>query len=606
MGGICGFVGLDGESLVKKMSQTLSHRGPCESIFIDKNVGLCSRDIDEEGLGRNEDGTIQVVLDGELFNLKELWNILKRKGHKLSSCSKSEVTAHLYEEYGKLAVNKLRGSFSLALWNQKRKMLLLARDREGEKSIFYTISKEALCFASEIQTLLHCGLTEKKLNPVGLDYYFSWGHVPAPETLFEDIKKLPPAHYLMYKENRATLHKYWNLDFSKIEYGINEEEWYRRIYNMLIESISIRLPKGPIGILLGGLDSSAMAAMMKKLTDEPLMSFTINFENEEFNEPYAKYVAEWLGIEAYEKTLEARDAIRIIPKLVHVFDDLRIDSVITLPTFLALTIAKEKVGTVFTADGADCTFWSWGWGPSKVQKPKLTSAVSNLRNPQTALRAWRIVANSVRAKITSAHLPRDLRPLYNSEYYHENELKELLGRSSTVNVYAPFLECLKYPADNLGSKIRKMCLKNKEFEVIGGWGVERLGTICSHFQLGLRTPFEDHKLKELAARIPPLLKQPDEFSDKYIFRKMLLRYSILPKEVVKQRKWGFGWGLTGLIANWFRGELREYVEQTVAENIDMIKPVLNEGAVMKYSKKGRPLQILSLLTFVLWYKRFFT
>ena len=129
--------------------------------------------------------------------------------------------------------------------------------------------------------------------------------------------------------------------------------------------------------------------------------------------------------------------------------------------------------------------------------------------------------------------------------------------------------------------------------------------MCSHFQLGLRTPFEDHKLKELAARIPSLLKQPDEFSDKYIFRKTLLKYSILPKEVVKQRKWGFGWGLTGLMAKGFRGELKEYVEQTVAEGIGIVNPVLKESAVRKYLRKGRPLQVLSLLAFILWYKRFF-
>lgn len=608
MGGLCGFVGLGDKSIVRKMSQSISHRGFREDIFIDKNIGLCLRSFNEEVLGKNEDGNIRVAFNGEIFNTEKLRNILERKGHELFYHSNSELVAHLYEECGCLVVNKLRGSFSLALWDSEKKRFLLARDREGEQSVFYVISGKSLYFASEISALLCCGLIEKKVNPKGLDYYFSWGSVPAPETLFKGIKKVPPSHFLIYKGNRIILRKYWSLDFSKIGYGIDEDEWCRRIYNMLVESVSIRLTKSPLGILLGGLDSSATAALIKKLTDEPLKSFTVSFGSEESNALYAKYVAEWLGLNAYERTLEARDFIKIIPKLTSVFDDLKIDSIITVPTFFALEMVKEKVNTVFTADGADCVFWSWGWNTPKTQRAKLASRLSSFRRHGVSLKAlmvWRIAANSVRAHLLKSRLPRDLQPLYDEQYYHADELRELLGRPNLVNLYAPFLECLKYPADELGSKIRKMCLKNKEFEVIGGWGVERLGTICSHFRLRLRTPFEDHRLKELAARIPPLLKQPDEFSDKYIFRKTLLKYSLLPKKIVKQRKWGFGWGLAGLMENWFKGELKEYVEQTVAENLGEVKPFLKENAVMKYLKKGRPQQILLLLSFILWYKRFF-
>jgi len=619
MGGICGFLGLSDKSLLKKMSQGISHRGFHEEFFIDANVGLCSRStIKEDGLGKNEDNSVWVAFDGEVFNADGLRRNLENSGHIFSSLCVAELMAHLYEEHGYSAVAELRGPFSLALWDADEKSLLLARDREGEKSLFYTYFNKGIYFASEIKALSRCNLMKKTLNPRGLDYYFSWGNVPAPETLFIGVKKLPPSCLLFYElgENKAVLQKYWDLNFSEIEYGVSEDEWCKRIYDVLFESISIRLTKGPFGILLGGLDSSAVAALMRRLTSEPLKSVTIMFENEEFNESYSRYVAEWLGIEAYEKTLYARDFIRIIQNLVQIFDDLKIDLLITIPSFLALETAKKKANTVFTADGADCAFWSWGWTTSKPRKPKLPSTISTLRLKRRypaniyevrnmGAKVLRTLRDSIKSRILTAHLPLELRMLYGDQYFHEDELQELLGRRSIVNVYSPFLKCLESPSDDLISKANRMRLVNKEFEVIGGWGVERLGSICSHLHLGLRTPFEDHKLKELAARIPPLLKQPNDTLDKYIFRKTLLKYSVLPKEVVKQRKWGFGWGLGELAAKWFKGELKDFIEQTVDEGATLVKPVLKENVLKKYVRKGRPLQVLSLVTFILWYKIFF-
>jgi asparagine synthase (glutamine-hydrolysing) len=619
MGGICGFLGLGDKSLLKKMSQGISHLGFHEEFFVDKNVGICSKSIiEEQGLGKNEDNSVWVAFDGETFNDESLRGNLEEKGHNFSSFRPAELIAHLYEEHGHLAVKELRGSFSLALWDANEKTLILARDREGEKPVFYTYSNGGIYFASGIKALLRCNLIERMLNPIGLDYYFSWGHVPAPETLFVGIKKLPPSYLLIFKygENKAILQKYWDLDFSEIEYDVSEDEWCRRIYDILVECISIRLKKGPLGILLGGLDSSAVAALVRRLTNEPLRSVTIMFENEEFNESYSRHVAEWLGIEAYEKTLYAKDFIRIIPELVQIFDDLRIDLLITIPSFLALETVKEKAKTVFTADGADCAFWSWGWSSSKPRKPKILSTISTSllkrRHPlnihevwNVASKAWSTLRESINSRILTAHLPFELRILYGDQYFHEDELQKLLGRRSIVDVYSPFLKCLERPADDLGSKANRMRLVNKEFEVIGGWCVERLGSICAHFHLGLRTPFEDYKLKELAARIPPSLKQPSNTLDKYIFRKTLLKYSILPKEVVKQRKWGFGWGLGEIAARWFKGELKDFIEQTVDESATLVKPVLKQNVLKKYVRKGRPVQVLSLVTFILWYKSFF-
>lgn len=619
MGGICGFLGYGDQSLLKKMSQEISHRGLYEDLFVDKNVGMCSRGVaKEDSLGKNEDGSLIVALDGEILNAEELRTSLKFKGHNFSSFNYAELLTHLYEEYNYQAVNELRGSFSFALWDSNKKLLLLARDREGEKSVFYVFSNGSIYFASEIKPFLHCGVIEKKLNQSGLDYFFSWGHVPAPETLFAGVMKLPPSHLLTYKysENKIVLHKYWDLDFSKIEYDVSEDEWCRRIYSMLVESVSIRLKKGPFGVLLGGLDSSAIAALIRKLTNEPISSVTIMFENEEFDKSYSKYVAEWLGIEALEKTLYAKDFIRTIEEITRIFDDLRIDLVITIPSFLALETIKGKAKTVFTGDDSDCAFWSWGWPHSDKRKPKFPltalrflskgSYSENVPNPWTIMsKVWRSLEDSLKAKILTANLHPELKSLYYYQYFHEDELRELLGRCSSVNVYSPFVKCVKSPADDFEEKMNRMRVMFKAFDVIGGWGVERVGVICSHIDLIARMPFVDHKLNELTARIPPLLKQPDDKTEKYIFKKTLLKFSVLPKEVIKQKKWGFGWELPEIAARWFKGELKDYVEQTLNESTPLIKHILREKHIKKYTREGRPIQVLSLLTFILWYRHFF-
>ena len=632
MGGICGLVGISDRRLVEIMSHAIRYRGPHEKVLIDKGISLCSRSLDgKDGLAVNEDGQVWVSFDGEIFNKTSLEELLKSNGHDFSSSCNAETVVHLYEEYGDLCVNQLRGPFAFSLWDSRKKSLLLARDRNGERSIYFAFSDGLFLFGSEIKALLNSGLIEKRLNPYGLDYFFSWGHVPAPATLFDGIQKVPPSHLLLYEENKTTLSKYWDLDFSKIEYGTDEDEWCKRIYDILTDCVRMRLTKGPLGILLGGFDSSVLASLTRRLTDEPLKSFTISFEDEESNEPYAKFVADWLGIEAYEKTLTVKDLITIIQELVLIFDDLRADLAPTIPTFLALKTAKEHVKTVFTADGADLSFWSWGWAPSRswmltelrtrasrlLSKDKKVNSTIESRPSERRLtsvthassriaNALRLFNNDLRVQIQRAHLPSDVQPVCEAQYYLEAELKELLGRRVLINVYTPFFECVECPVNDLGSRINRMRLVNKEFEVIGGWGVERLGDICLCFSLCLRTPFEDYKLKEMTSKIPPSLKQPNEQTDKYILRKTALKYSLLPKVVAKQRKRGFGWGRFWY--DWFIGnrELKDYAAQIISEGSKRVKSILREKAVSKYLRHGRPLQVLSLLMFILWYNRFFS
>jgi len=618
MGGISGFVGLSDRSLLEKMSYAIRHRGPYENFFIDKDVGLSSRSLDgKDGLARNEDGSIWVALDGEIYNRADLRNVLEANGHELSSVCDSELVAHLYEEYGCSCVDELRGSFAFPLWDSAKKSLLLARDRDGERSIFYGVVDGIFLFASEIKALLCYGTLEKRINVQGLKYYFTWGHVPAPDTLLAGIKKLPPSCMLIYRENEIDLRRYWNLDFSKIEYGLDEDEWCDRIYDMLTDSVRVRLREGPLGISLGGIDSSTLASIITRLTDESLKSFTISFEDERLNEPCARFVADWLGIEAYERTLYAKDLVRILPELAYSFDDLKVDVAPTLPTFLSLEMAKEQVKTIFTGDHADCVFWGWGWTVPEPWVSKMIPKIPTEKPIHPLLYLSysipiAIVRDATRFALRSfvkrtINLPWDMKFLHSSQYYHENELQELFGhRDPTVHFYAPFTECVEYPADDLLTKINRMRLVNKSFEVIGGWGAERLGDLSSRFSLRIGEPFRDHKLQEMAAKIPPHLQQPNEQAGKYIFKRTILRYSLLPSKVVNQRKWGFGWGLHRLVSRWFRGELEDYAEQTILGGVRRVRPILKEKAVMRYIRRGNAVQILSLLMFILWYDRFFS
>ncbi|MCL4499239.1 MAG: asparagine synthase (glutamine-hydrolyzing), partial [Chloroflexi bacterium] len=314
MCGIAGTLNLDNSRVDKRalhrMMGSLVHRGPDdEGIYVDGPVGLGFRRlsiIDLEGGHQplsNEDGSIWIIFNGEVYNFQELRQDLEKRGHQFRTYTDTETIVHLYEENGPRCVEKLNGMFAFALWDAKRRRLVLARDRLGVKPLCYHLDGRRLAFGSEIQALLTDPDLSRELDPVALAQYLKLWYIPSPRTIFKSIRKLPPAHLLICEKGQVRLERYWKLDFSR-KLDLTDAEWGERILDLLKDAVRIRLISDvPLGAFLsGGIDSSMVVALMSQATSRPVKTFSIGFDDEAFNElPYARQVAKRFGTAHYEE-----------------------------------------------------------------------------------------------------------------------------------------------------------------------------------------------------------------------------------------------------------------------------------------------------------------
>ncbi|MBU1869028.1 MAG: asparagine synthase (glutamine-hydrolyzing), partial [Candidatus Omnitrophica bacterium] len=358
---------IDRDTLVA-MNESLFHRGPDDQgYFIRGNVGLGMRRlsiIDIKGGNQpiyNENKTICVVCNGEIYNYIELRNELEGKGHRFSTNTDVEVIAHLYEEYGQDLVQKLRGMFAFALYDLSAKKLILGRDRLGIKPLYYSFQKGILLFASELKAILRYPGLERKLSYEALSDYLTYLYIPSPETIYENIYKLPPAHLLVFKNKDFALNQYWEIDYRKQKE--QREEYYLENFNDLLrETIKMHLmSEVPLGAFLsGGVDSSSIVALMAEVMDSPVKTFSVGFDVSDFNElKYAKLLANRFNTEHHEINLMP-DIINILPKLVSYFDEPFADSS-AIPTYLVSEFAKKRVTVCLAGDGGDELFAGYGW-----------------------------------------------------------------------------------------------------------------------------------------------------------------------------------------------------------------------------------------------------
>ena len=344
MCGICGIVYHDPERQVnehqlRRMSESIRHRGPDDGgEFVRGHVGLGFRRlaiIDLSPAGHqpmtNEDGSVWIVFNGEIYNYQELREELLAKGHVFHSRTDTETILHLWEEEGERCVERLRGMFALAIWDSKQQCLFLARDREGQKPLFYAQLEDRLLFGSEIKTILHDPDFHPSPDLEAIHLYLAYQSVPAPYSAFKDIKKLPPAHSLLYKNGRISLRQYWKLSYKEkriIKTPQDEIALQEEIIDHLREAVRIRLmSEVPLGAFLsGGIDSSIIVALMAGLMDQPVKTFSIGFTHDEYNElPYARQVAERYETEHHE-FIVTPDAQAIFPELVWHYNEPFADS----------------------------------------------------------------------------------------------------------------------------------------------------------------------------------------------------------------------------------------------------------------------------------------
>ena len=372
MCGICGKISLDNEpvdsALLKSMASCLSHRGPDdEGIYIKGNTGLGHRRLSIIDLSplayqpmSNEDGTVWIVYNGEIYNFIGLREDLIKKGHVFRSRSDTETIIHSYEEYGVECLKSLRGMFAFALWDEKDRTLFIARDRVGKKPLYYRHSQNAFIFASEIKSILRDESFSRKPDHSAIHHYLTYQYVPSPWTAFEGIRKLPPAHYLVLRDGQAEIKRYWKLAYLP-KHAMEEEDLKDEIIERLRESVRIRLVSDvPLGAFLsGGIDSSAVVALMSGIINEPVKTFSIGFKEAAYNElPYARLVADRFQTNHKEFVVEPK-AIDILDKLVWHYNEPFADPS-AIPTYYVSELAREHVTVILNGDGGDENFAGYG------------------------------------------------------------------------------------------------------------------------------------------------------------------------------------------------------------------------------------------------------
>jgi len=579
MCGICGIIEFDGKPIerdvVRRMADSLQHRGPDEAGYhFAPGIGLGHRRLSIIDLNTgqqplcNEDGTIWIIFNGEIYNYDELREPLIAKGHKFRTRSDTEVIVHLYEELGEKCFAQLRGMFSIALWDGRRKQLLLARDRIGKKPLFYYHTGSTVIFGSELKAILSVGAEDGGLNTTALADYFTFLYIPAPKTIYRNIKKVRAAHYMVFSENGVREQQYWDLPFGHIEQK-SEDAWCELIREHLSEAVRVRLmSEVPLGSFLsGGVDSSAVVACMSRLLKEPVTTCAVGFDESRYSEiEHARNVAQHVGSRYYE-TMVRPSATEIVRRLAWHYDEPFADSS-AVPTYYVSHAARQHVTVALSGDGGDESFAGYKryaydvadtrlrslvpsavrhnvlrplgqWYPPLEKAPRVFRAKSLLQrmadDPLDAYLARITVPEWIRESILSDDLKaglKDYDPLEQyREHYRRADTPDLLSRIQ-------YLDIKTYLTDDI-------CVK-----------VDRASMAVS---LEVRAPLLDHKLMELAARIPSGLKLR-KGSGKYIFKKAVR--GMLPEGLVDRPKQGFGVP----VAEWFRGELREQAEQALMAN----------------------------------------
>jgi len=363
--GIAGVIGRSGEQVdateVHRMCQTIVHRGPDdEGIYVRGPVGLGMRRLSIIDLSgghqpiHNEDKSIWVVYNGEIYNFPELRKELEARGHQFYTRSDTEIIVHLYEEMGADCIQKLRGMFGIALYDERKRSLLLARDRIGQKPLHYAFSGGRLYFGSEIKTILAVAPELAEINLEGLLQYFYFGYIPDPLTAFKNIHKLPPGHLMEYSNGQMKIRQYWDVPAYNTAAPKSEEECLEELEARLTEAVRIRLISDvPLGALLsGGVDSSIVVGLMSKVSSGPVKTFSIGFRNADFNEAeYARMVAKKFGTDHHELIVDPNIG-ETLEMLSHMMEEPFGDSSM-IPTYYVSKLARQHVTVALSGDGGD-------------------------------------------------------------------------------------------------------------------------------------------------------------------------------------------------------------------------------------------------------------
>ena len=620
MCGICGLVSLDGASSPDRaalgaMSETMVHRGPdSDGAIVDGPVGLAVRRlsiIDLEGGDQpiaNEDRSVQVVQNGEIYNYRELRAELERRGHRFSTRSDTEVLVHLYEEQGPRFVDGLRGMFALALWDSRQRRLVLARDRFGIKPLYYRIAGPTLSFASELKALLGQPDFQRQIDLDALEAFLAFNSIPAPLTIFSGVRKLPAGHLLTWEGSEPQVERYARprpVAAADVR-AEGDEELAAELRERLRDSVRAHLVADvPVGVLLsGGVDSSALTALAASESSERVSTFSIGFEESSFDElSAARLVAERYGTDHHELVIRP-DAVELLPRLVEAFDEPFADSS-ALPTYLVSQLAAGSVKVALSGEGGDELFGGYYTYVADQIAPRLAPAAKALRGVIERLPSSSAKASlDYKAKrfVRGAHLPPLERHHAWKEIFSDEARAELLARRRDGNSNPLDLYRARYRETEGAEPLARLQDLDLGIYLVDDLLVKTDRASMAH-SLEARVPFCDPAVAELALALPTAQKVRG-FAKKRLLRRAVA--PLLPRSIVRAPKRGFSVPM----AAWLRGELEPFARQVLAPETvarqgyfrsDQVSRLLDAHVA---GREDLSRQIWGLMTFTLWVERY--
>jgi asparagine synthase (glutamine-hydrolysing) len=626
MCGIAGIYNFGGhlpvtQKLLEDMCQVIEHRGPDDEGYYRQGefgMGMRRLSIIDVAGGQqpifNEDGSIGIVFNGEIYNYRELMSQLEKKGHVFKTSCDTETIVHLYEEKGDDCITELRGMFAFALWDSRQKKLLLARDRVGKKPLFYWLDGQRCVFGSEIKSILQDPAIEKNLNLEAMADYFTFLCVPWPKTIFRGIWKLPPAHKAVVTPQGMKISSYWDLSFEENFSEENLPEISERLVAELRDSVACRLESEvPLGAFLsGGIDSSAVVALMASLQKDPVTSVSIGFQERDHDElPYAEQIAREFHTQHFEHIVKP-DALQVLEKLVWHFDEPFADSS-ALPTYYVCKAAREHVTVALSGDGGDELFGGYRRYFYDVLEDGLRARLPEfvrryLVSPLAAIYPkadW--LPQFLRAKTLLTNLTLSPnRGYYNSRSIFKEPMRRCLLRPEVVEElgsYDPFsvlephfqrtqswprlsqlqyVDLKTYLHDDILVKVDRMSMANS---------------------LEVRSPLLDQKLWHFLAGVSPDLKIRGK-ERKFIFKKAM--EPMVPRRILYRRKRGF----VVPLAQWFRGSVKKFGEELFLGSGKGKSGLFDAQYVRtiwrdhQSGKRNYATHLWTVLMFELWHRKF--
>lgn len=619
MCGIAGFVGTGGREILERMTRSLRHRGPDEEGFFFMFSGACPVALGSRRLsiidlrgGRqpiaNEDNTIHVILNGEIYNFQELRKQLESR-HTFTTHTDTEVIVHLYEEKGEACVQELEGMFAFALWDARKNKLLLARDRFGEKPLFYAHAAEAFLFGSELKALMEHPLFQREMDTSSLEKYFIYEHIPAPHTIFKNVFKLPAAHYLVLENGKSVIKEYWNIadviqDTCLSERGALElldKKLDAAVQKMLVADV-------PLGMFLsGGIDSSTIAYYAQQSASRPIKTFSIGFDDAAFDESrYAGRVAKRLGTDHYMRMFKAAELEQVVRDVYGKLDEPLADPSL-VPTYLLSCLAREHVTVALSGDGSDELFMGY--------QTFLAQRIAALygRVPRGLRRVVEKIALSLPTSFS--YLSIDYRakkfvegfeypPLVQNQLwigaFSPREAEMLLGRAVRAGVFEDIYTHAARVASYDSFHQLSYLYQKQYLQDFATAKVDRASMMAS---LEARSPFLDADLAAFAFSLPLSMKLRG-MTGKYILRRLMAPR--LGGDIAWRAKKGFQPPIARWLARDFRRLVDEYLsgarlQSTGVFNAAYVRQLIAEHQNYKVDHRKK---LWSLLVFQMWKEKF--